>query len=151
MVKIGIESHKDLPTNDISLLNPEYPAFIDSSGKYYSERILQNLEQAKPFVSRIRSLASKGQVLGFKDYEKCANACRILLWQYDRLQSFAAFIGNEHMYWQNPVIQETAKRVMELDPDDIDRHLQDHNVLLLEFARDSYALLLGETLTRTDQ
>lgn len=143
--KIGIESQAGLPILDKSLPNSEAIAFIESNGKYYSDKILEHLENIREPVAKVRALAIKGQTLGFDKYNKCSEAVKILASQYDRLESFAVMIGSENMNWENPGIQKILDKILSIEPDDIGKDIQKYNVSFLEFISESYASTFGDT------
>ena len=137
-VKIGIESHAGSPFLDKSLENPEAVAYIQKHGKEDAKHLYEYLKPCAQPLSKIRSLVAKGQVLGFKNYNNCKNACRVIALQYDRIQIFYYFIGSPSLYWKNPEVQESLSKAISLDPCDIGKQIKEQNVIFLNFVKDTY-------------
>ena len=138
-IKIGIDSYQGLDfelNKDIE--NPEAVAFIGKSGKIESEKLKDALITCSPSMLKIHSLVAKGQVFDFPDYEKCQEACRMITWQYERMEAFACMISNDTMNWKNVKVQEALTKVIALEPEDIDRHIREWKSSFLIFIRDTY-------------
>ena len=63
-------------------------------------------------MSRMVSLAAKGQVIGFKNYRQCYDACTMLAWSHRQIEEVAMLIGNAHLNWANETVQKTLDKVM---------------------------------------
>lgn len=137
-IKIQIESHKGTCGLRDDVPHPEAIAYIEKYGKEDSSRLLEYLNPSSPALTKIRSLSAKGQVLGFRNYEKCHRACQMLERQHGRLQAVSVIIGSTSMYWQNPEVQKSLNSLMKIDPEEITSQLQTQNVEFLEFVRENY-------------
>ena len=138
-IKIGIESHAKLPDLIADIENPEAVAYIQKYGKEDSKRLIEKLNLCNPSLTKIRSLSAKGQVFGFKNYKECQNACTMLTWQYDRIQALCYVIGNPSLNWENPEVQKTLSKVIQMDPEEVRRELEKYNVLFLSFITENYS------------
>jgi hypothetical protein len=137
-VKIGIESYAGFYQLDQSLENPEAVAYIQKRGEADAKRLDEYLKPCMEPLSRIRSLVTKGQVFGFKNYNECQNACTMIMWQNDRIQALRYIIGSASLNWENPKVQESLSKVIALDPDDIEKQIQEQSVKFLSFVKDNY-------------
>jgi hypothetical protein len=137
-IKIGIESHAGMPDLDIEIENPEVVAYIQRQGKEDSKRLYEYLKSCSPALTRIRSLSAKGQVLGLKNYKDCYNACSMLTWQHDRIQALCHMIGSDSLYWRNPKVQESLSKVIQLDPEEIKKGIEEQNAKFLAFVKENY-------------
>lgn len=140
-IKIGIESHAKSPDLPPGIENPEAVAYIQKSGKEDSKRLIEYLNLCNPSLTKIRSLSAKGQVLGFKNYAECQNACTMITWQHERIQALCYVIGNPSLNWENPEVQKTLSKVIQLDPEEISRELKEYNVLFLTFVTENYSTI----------
>lgn len=137
-IKIGIESQAGMPNLDTEIENPGVVAYIQRRGKEDSKRLYEYLKSCSPPLARIRSLSAKGQVLGLKNYKDCYNACSMLTWQHDRIQALCYMIGSDSLYWRNPKVQESISKVLQLDPEDIKKGIEEQNVKFLAFVKENY-------------
>jgi hypothetical protein len=137
-IKIGIESHSRAPDLPSGIENPEAVAYIQKHGKEDSKRLIEYLNLCNPSLTKIRSLSAKGQVLGLKNYAECQNACTMLTWQHERIQALCYIIGNPSLNWENPEVQGTLSKVIQLDPEEIRRELGEYNAMFLIFVRENY-------------
>ena len=78
-----------------------------------------------------------GQIFGFDGYAKCRNAVAMLTWHFDRIEAFAAVIASPTWNWQHPRVLKHLQDVMAIDPDEINKSIQENNVALLEFASET--------------
>lgn len=92
---------------------------------------------------KLRSLTAKGQVFKFNGYTKCQNAVAMLTWHFDRIEEFATVIGSPSWNWENPEILKCLKDVMAIDPNEVYKSVQENNVAIIEFARDTYKQIYG--------
>jgi len=142
-IKISIDSHSEvelLKQNDTK--NSGIIAYIEKDGESDQVRLNQYLDKVRSIRSRMMSLATKGQVLGFDNYNQCYNACKMLAWSHDQIEAFASMIGSVHLNWQNDEIQQALNKVMTVDVGTIRKNLEKHNVIFLEFIKQNYRTLL---------
>lgn len=137
-IKIGFESHAGTPHLDPEIENSEAVAYIQKQGKEDSKRLLEYLISCGPSLTKIQSLSAKGQVLGLKNYNACQNACNMLKWQHDRIQALCYMIGRPSLYWINPEVQKTLSKVIQLDPEEIKKEIEEYNVIFLTFVKENY-------------
>jgi hypothetical protein len=145
MAKIGMASH--VPTwekGDVADKAVKGAiAYIQKNGERDARRLREALEGVQPSAIKLRSLAAKGQVFKFRGYLKCQNAITVLTWHIGRLEAFIAMIESPTLNWEHPEVLEALKNVMAIDPDDIHKSLAEHNVVVLEFARETYKKIYG--------
>lgn len=137
-IKIGIESYSRAPDLPSGIENPEAVAYIKKNGKEDSKELISHLNLCSPSLAKIRSLSAKGQVLGFLNYEQCQTACTMLAWQHERVQALCYLIDNPSLNWENPEVQKTLSKVIQLDPQEIRRQLEEHNTMFLIFVKENY-------------
>lgn len=137
-IEIEIESHKATIGLRTDVPYPEVIAYIEKYGKEDSKRLLEYLNASAPALTKIRSLSTKGQVLGFTNYEICQKACQMLSKQHDKLQVVAVIIGSTSMYWQNSEVQKSLNMLMQIEPDEICSQLQAQNIEFLDFVKMNY-------------
>lgn len=115
LAKIGMESHAptweggDHATKGVI-------AYIEKHGEDHSKRLREALKNAQPAVIRLRSLAANGQMFKFNDYKKCMDAVVMLTWQHERMEAFASILGSTSLYWENPEVVATVKKVTSIEP-----------------------------------
>jgi hypothetical protein len=132
--KQEIEFHEDVLGEYSNAINPNLASFIENNGRERGKRIFESLESCQQALARMRSLEARGQIYGFERYHECQNACRMLAWQNDRIEAFAAMISLSHSNWQNQKLDEKLKEVLKLDPSDIEDDIKEYNMKLLSFA-----------------
>lgn len=136
-VEIGMESHA--PTWERGEQTTKGAiAYIQKDGERMAKRLLEVLEAVKPSVIQLRSLAAKGQIFKFNGYAKCYNAIAVLTWQFDRIEALLSVVGTPTFNWENPRVLKLLQDVMNIKSDDIHKNLSDSNVIILEFARETY-------------
>lgn len=143
-VKIGIEAYTEtesLKGNDKK--NAGAIQYIEENGKAEKARLLEYLDKVRPITSRMISLATKGQVLGFNNYNQCYDACTMLVWSHKQIEVFASLIGSANLNWENEKIQKTLDRVMAVNAETIKDNLKKQNTAFLEFVKQSYQTLLS--------
>jgi len=121
---------------------------IPKMGESGSKRISTELEAAKPSMVRLKSLTSKGQVFKFEGYERCLNSVTYLTWQYDRISALASLMGQTSINWNHPDALKTLKAVLQIDPDEAISKVAEHNVILIDFVRETYARLYSNDFPR---
>lgn len=146
-VRIGLRSYSDVPstapadpgwTAEVGFSLGGAATYIEKNGRRESERLRGLLEGVGVHVARARSLANKGQVLGFNQYGRCHNAVTLLTWQYDRVQAFAVMVESDTLNFAHPEVQESMRKVLSLDSSTIESGLQEPLAELLAFTRSSY-------------
>ena len=145
MAKIGMVSHA--PTweegKESEIAVKGAIAFIGKNGEHQGKHLSEVLTTARSSMSKLRSLATKGQVFNFGDYTRCQNAVAMLTWHFDRMEGFANCISSPTWNWENPDVGKLLNDAMSIDPNEIRRSVQDSNVALLEFARVTYKRIYG--------
>ncbi|WP_367394566.1 hypothetical protein [Cupriavidus sp. Agwp_2] len=145
MAKIGMDSHA--PTwesgDDADKAVKGAIAYIEKKGEQDAKRMRGVLEAVQPSTIKLRSLATKGQVFKFDGYTNCQNAVTMLTWHFDRIEAFTEVIGSSTWNWENPEVLGFLKDVMAIDPNEIRKSVQESNVAILEFARETYARIYG--------
>ncbi len=142
-VKIGIEAYTEtesLKGNDKK--NAGVIQYIEENGKAEKTRLFEYLDKVRPITSRMISLATKGQVLGFNNYNQCYYACTMLAWSHKQIETFAFLIGSTNLNWENEKVQQTLDKVMTVNAETIKNNLEKQNTAFLEFMKQSYQTLL---------
>jgi hypothetical protein len=138
-IKFGIESHLISPLlQEKDVENPEIVAYVKQSGERDAKFLNEQLEKCNQSVFRIHTLMAKGQVLGFKNYDVCHESCRMLTWQYERIQALSFMIGNVHLNWKNEEVQKTLKATTSLEHGDIQKYVAEYNKKFLTFVKKNY-------------
>lgn len=139
MAKIGMASHA--PTweggNEADIAVKGAIAYIHKDGEVQAKRLLEALKAIQPSVIKLRSLAAKGQMFKFNGYAKCQNAIAMLTWHFDRIEAFVAVVGSPTWNWEHPEVLKHLKDMMAIEPDEIRKSVQENNVALLEFSRET--------------
>ena len=139
LVKIGIESHSE-PSHTTEIESAiEY---IKASGKRDAKQLLEHLQSCRQALFKVRSLVAKGQVYGFNNYEECRQACNMISWQHDRMQSLYTMIGSDSWYWENPKVKESLAQVISLDAEEMNQQIGKANVRFIAFVRDNSQAIL---------
>ena len=137
-VKSRIKNYEGYIELDQSLENSEAITYIQSHGQEDAKQLYEYLKPCTHILSKIDYLVVKGDVLGFKNYNECQNACSIITFQYNRIQYLRYIIGTPTLYWNNPEIQEALSKVIHLDPNDIEKQIKEQKVKILNFVDDNY-------------
>jgi hypothetical protein len=145
MAKIGMTSHVPAGDSCDDADNAVKGAivYIQKNGEQDAKRLRDQLEAVQSLTIKLRSLAAKGQVFKFANYAECHTALALLTWHFDRMGAFAAVLGSPSLNWQNPKVLKHLKDVLAIDPDEIRKNVQDGNVTIIEFARDTYSRIYG--------
>lgn len=145
MIKIGIDAHA--PTweqgDETEKAVKGAIAYIEKNGEREAKRAFEALAKARPAVVALQSLIAWGQVFKFDNYTNATNAVRMLVWHFDKLEAFTAFVGSTNMYWSNPQIQKSLKDLIAIDTDAMIKNMQENDVALITFARATYAEIYG--------
>lgn len=142
---IGMEAHVPTwePGNEAEKKLKGAIAYFEKNGERDSKRLFAELETIRPSTVALRSLVAKGQVFSFHDYAKCQNAVRLLLWHFNRIDSFASVIGLGMWNWENPEVRKSLEAVVSLNAAEVEESLKANNVALIEFAIDTYRRIYG--------
>lgn len=143
-VEIGIQTYSETPSPGEN--EGKYSGmitYIMKNGKDDQERLIKYLDKVRPIVSRMISLATKGQVFGFHNYTQCYDACKMLAWSQGQIEAFASMIGNTHLNWENELVQQTLDKVMTINAESIKKNLEEQNSIFLTFVKRCYKILLG--------
>lgn len=117
--------------------------FIKKDGEADSKRLIEALNELRPASIKLRSLGTKGQVFGFRNYSKCQRAIEMLVWQFDRLEVFASIIGSPTLNFENSDVQRSLRNILAIEPKEVQKQVGENNVAVLEFAMDTYARIYG--------
>lgn len=113
-------------------------AYIQKTGEHDANRLADALKEVEPSVVRLKTLAIKGQIFKFKNYEKCQAAIDVLTWQLDKIEALTAMLASTSLNWNHPDIRKNLQNVMAIDPDGIRIACHESNTIIIEFARDTY-------------
>ncbi len=143
LVKMGMAYHIPLESKNEDPYVAAAIDYIERRGADDAKRLTEALDPARPVFVRIQSLSAKTQVFDFEGYKDCQNAIGRLTWQFGRMQALAAFIGSSTWYWQNPEIITHLKKLMEIEPEEIQQHLDRDVAVVHGFVRDAYTRIYG--------
>lgn len=138
-IKIGIDSHSE-PSHTTEIESAI--DYIKASGKRGAKQLLEHLQPCKQTLFKVRSLVAKGQVYGLNNYEECRQACNMISWQHDRMQSFYTMIALESWNWENLEVKKYLAQVISLDADEMKQQIDEANVRFIAFVRDNYQAIL---------
>ncbi len=142
--KLGINTHSEIQKkHERQFTLDGMIDYINKNGKEDQRQLNLYIDKVRPIKSRLDALAAKGQMFGFGNYTQCFNACTMLSWSYGQLEACAMLLGSSHLNWQNQLVQETMNKIVSIDAEDIRRNIQSQNCILLEFAREAYADIVG--------
>jgi hypothetical protein len=145
--KIGILAYSETPfLKGKDSKNAGIVSYIEKNGKADQAKLIEYLDKVRPMKSKMISLATKGQALGFKNYKQCYDACIMLGWSYGQIEAFAWLIGSTNLNWENQEVQQTLDKVMNIDAEAIMKNLEEQNTAFLEFVKQSYQNLFGKRL-----
>ena len=143
-IEIAIEAHSETASlQHEDAKNAGVISYIVNNGKADQTRLIEYLDKVRPIMSRMVSLATKGQVMGFKNYKQCYDACTMLAWSHGKIGAVAMLIGNAHLDWANEEVQKTLDKVMTVKSHSIRENLEKHNGIFLEFIKQNYQSLLA--------
>ncbi|MCE5341783.1 MAG: hypothetical protein LLF92_11765 [Planctomycetaceae bacterium] len=143
-IEISIEAYIETASlKNENAKNAGVISYIENRGKDDQTRLIGYLDKVRPIISRMASLAAKGQVMGFENYGQCYDACEMLAWSYRQIEAVAMIIGNEHLNWANETVQRTLDKVITVKSDFINNNLAEHNRIFLEFVKQNYKNLLA--------
>jgi hypothetical protein len=143
-IEIVIEAHSE----SVSMQHPDakyagISYYIVKDGKADQTRLNEYLDKVRPIMSRMVSLATKGQVMGFKNYGQCYDACTMLAWSHGQIGAVAMMIGFTHPNWANEKVQEAFDKIMTVKSHSIRKNLEKYNGIFLAFVKQNYQNLLA--------
>lgn len=140
MAKIGMSSHirNREPGDEADIVSAGAIAYIAKRGEQDGKRLKEALGAVETSVVTLKSLAVKGQVFKFDEYQKCYEAVVKLTWHFGRLHAFTSMIESPTWNWENPEVRDLLEKVMTIEPDEIMLDLRVNNATIIEFARDTY-------------
>lgn len=140
IAKIGMKIH--MPTMEsceqVDIAVKGAIAYIEKNGEQHGKLLQEALDNLKPSVVKLKSLAAKGQVFDFDDFTKCKSAVAGLTRHFEMIEAFMAVIRSPTWNWENPEVLALLKGAMAIDPDEIKKSLQKNNIALLEFTGETY-------------
>ena len=143
-IEIAIKIHSETASlQHEDAKNAGVISYIEKKGKADQTRLLEYLDKVRPIMSRMLSLATKGQVMGFKNYRQCYVACTMLAWSNGQIGAVAGLIGDAHLNWANEEVQQAIDKVMTVKSHSIKENLEKHNGIFLKFVKQNYKSLLA--------
>ncbi|WP_411991810.1 hypothetical protein [Agarivorans sp. DSG3-1] len=137
-IRIAIKSMQyDMSLNN-ELKHPRLVRYIEKSGNEAALKLKDNLIPCDSSVHRIRSLIVKAQVFQIEDFDKCSNACLMLVWQYDRLWAIYSMLCSSGMNWEHPDVIKQLDDIDKITHIEIEQALSQHQVKFLEFVKETY-------------
>ena len=140
-VRTGMICHGPSPFDPEKLTIAGAIEYIQKASEATSRRLDEALAQAQPLVVRLRSLASKGQIFGFKDYGNCYQSIQMLTWQFDRVAALGSIISIPTLNWENPHVLGTLEKVIAAESDEIQKLLNKHDIEIIGFSQATYKCL----------
>ena len=137
-VRIGMICHGPSPFDSEKLTVEGAVQYIQKAAEGTSRRLDEALARVQPLVAGLRSLASKGQIFEFEDYQKCYQAIQMLTWQFDRVCALASIIDTPSLNWENYEILHTLEKVSAVESDEIQKLLDKYNIEIIEFSQATY-------------
>jgi len=134
----------DLYENSLQLQSSDtphkIPAYLKDRGKDDSEMLERYLSPcANPAIS-MQSLLKTVQAMKLKDFNNCFNACRRILWVYERLSSVQGVLrGN--LNWHNPEVQTMLTKILNIDAEELAQQMNGAESHLTEFLVANYAAM----------
>ncbi len=138
LAKLKIDCYTGIHGESPDIKNPEAVAFIKKDGKSYQQEIGKYLNEARPFLIKMKSLVTKGQIFGIEDYSRCQKACSMFEWSYNQIETFSSIIGNPDWYWNNPDVQQAIDNVLSIDSESIKNNLAEQGCEFFLFAKQAY-------------
>ncbi|HFQ5228683.1 TPA: hypothetical protein ACGVAQ_004444 [Vibrio vulnificus] len=141
---ISIESYQYDPDLNRELTHPQEVMFIQKEGRHTYDLMAPELIKCSASVNKIRSLLVKAQVLNIERFNECDEACRYIIWQYDRLQAVLMMISNSHLNWEDPSVVRRINDIKEITSADINKYLAENQKIYLEFIKSVYDRVYGK-------
>lgn len=118
-------------------------AYVQKRGEEDGKRLATAMSAVEPSVVKLRSLATKGQVFGFRGYTKCQHAVTQLTSNFDRVLAFISIVESPTWNWDHPEVRGLLTKVMAIEPDEIRDSIGKNNAAVLTFTRETYARIYG--------
>ena len=67
----------------------------------------------------------------------------MLVWQFDRIEAFAAIIGSTSLNWEHPEVLQRLKDMIGLEAEALHKSIADYNITIIKYAADTYARIYG--------
>lgn len=144
-IKIAINCYQNTPRLNNSLSHPEAVLFITEKGTQEAKALRSSLSSCQNSFNKIKSLSVKGQILNIENYSSCFQSCEQLTWQHGRLEAFCTIIGNPHLNWENPTVNESLESVLAITSEEIQAILNKYHIEYLNFVKTTYSKLYQET------
>ena len=143
--KIGMASHVQSwnPGDENDKITAGAIEYIKRRGEDDGRRLGDALTLIESPIIKLKSLAVKGQMFNFKDYQICQDAVTKLTWHFGRIRAFTSMIDNPSWNWENPQVSSLLEKVMAIDPDEIIQDISSNNAIIIGFARDTYSRIYG--------
>ncbi|MCS0298686.1 MULTISPECIES: hypothetical protein [Vibrio] len=137
-IRIAIDSMQyDMELN-LELKHPQLVRYIEKSGAAAALQLKDNLIPCNASVHRIRSLIVKAQVFEIRDFDKCFNACQMLVWQHDRLWAIYSILCRSGLNWEHPDVIKQLGEIDKITHVTIEQALKINQVVFLEFVKATY-------------
>lgn len=148
LAKIGMESHIAASSvgDDAERTIKGAIAYIEKRGEQDAKRMLEVLEAVQPSTIKLRSLAAKGQIFNFNNYNKFMNSIAMLTWHFDRIEAFMTVIQSSSWNWENDNILGHLKEIMAIDPNEMRKSIQEGNIIVIEFAKEVHSNIYRQSL-----
>jgi hypothetical protein len=142
-LEIAIKSYTEVEiSNGNEGENDGFIKYIERHGEETGKKLFEHLEKVRPFISKIRSLRTKGQIFNFSNYRETYHACEMLLLSHDLISGFAGLVGDPHMNWENELVKKNLTSFRNIKSSDIQKDLGKHNIVILKFSKEIYEQLL---------
>ena len=138
-IHIAIDGKKYDRDLETKYKHPQAIRLIETEGRRYSSQLISELSPCRPIVHRLESLLVKAQVFSIDNFDQCDQACRLIIWQYERLNAFYSILSSPNLNWEHPKISESLDKILEITPASIRSHIDENQVIALNFLRDLYA------------
>lgn len=139
IIKIGITSHSK-PNQE-----PDIQSVIEykkTYGKDVSKQLFEYLKPCKQAIFKVQSLLTKGQVLGLNDYDKCKQACEIIVRQPKAMEGMGVLLALESLNLDNPEVKKHLSSILTPDAGKMDQAIGEANVQFIVFVRSNYRSIL---------
>ncbi|MBF0293688.1 MAG: hypothetical protein HQL96_00745 [Magnetococcales bacterium] len=142
---IGVESlNISLLGCDMTEIISKYNTYLQQCAQPEFKRLVDLIKVSQPSAIKLRSLETKGQVFKFDNYDQCRNAIAEITRHSDRFETFVIFMESSQGWrWEHPKVQEYFKEVIAINYNEIRDSIIKNNNAIVEFARDTYALIYG--------
>lgn len=138
--KTGFDCYSPSKTTD-SNESPEIIGaihYINEQGKSTAKKILDALESVRQSTIELKSIAEKIQIYNLSGYSDCYSSILNLVWQFNKIESFAFIINDPECSWNHPDMQNLLNIAIKTDPDKIKIDIDSNHGKLLGFIRNNY-------------